>query len=402
MPKFEAPALKSQWYVPDMIEKTGRKGAAYNNGGIVTAAMRTARMAMLWAATITAGTSQCLSADRTKFRILNDAPVQAKPTTVERPQPENPAKLGWTMSWWGLPRPATAGSERLAELIQARTNGRWTLKIHYGAALSRADRNLDGLRDGRFQMAAFCDFFHPKKNPALTVLSLPFLPIADPKANRRVRDAAYLHPAVRTEFKRLGIRLYVSTYLPPFELIGRGTPPSDLTYWQGRAVRAGSGIGRALKSLGAIPVNATIAEIADGMRDGAIQAAALPLGYALTDSRIRAAATWYTSNLAAGSSECPIAISEAAYAKLPETYKQLLAALKPTIADTQIRAYPRPDGTVSTAGLRRIFLTPAEVAAYRNAAGHPVIDAWIERHRSQFDALDLVRKVFVAGGARYE
>jgi TRAP-type C4-dicarboxylate transport system substrate-binding protein len=388
-----------------MIEKTGRTGAADEKGDKVADAMRQAGRLMLCVTMAAMMSTQSLATDQPKIRILNEAPGKLDPAnrkSAATAAPAAPPELRWTMSWWGLPRPATAGSERLAELIRIKTDGRWTIKIHYGAALSRADQNLDGLREGHFQMAAFCDFFHPKKNPALTVLSLPFLPIATPQTNRRVRDAVYAHPAIQAEFGDLGVRLYVSTYLPRFELIGRGTPPSGVGYWKGRAVRAGGGIGRAMTVLGAIPVNAKLPEIADGLRDGAIQAAALPLAYALTDGTIRSAAKWYTLNLAAGSADCPIAISEAAYAKLPKDYKNLLAAVRPAVIDAQLRAYRPPDELNSHTGPQRIVLSPAEITAYRKAAGRPVIDAWIERHQTHFDALALVRTVFAAGGLSYE
>ena len=349
-----------------------------------------------------------LAAETPKIRILNQTPIASQSTTPPRQPPDSmdrPAKRAWAISWWGIPRAATAGTEHLAALISSRTGGRWTLKIHYGGALSAPDRNLDGLKAGRFQMAALCDFFHPRKTPALSVLSLPFLPIADRKTHRKIREAVHAHPAVKAEFESFGAHLFMSTYLPPFELVGRGAPPKDLEYWQGRAVRAGGGIGRAMTVLGAIPVNATMPEIADGLRDGSIQVAALPVSYALSHRGIRNNASWYTSNLAAGSAECALAISQAAYDKLPANDKKLLQSLRPAVIAAQLEAYRqrRLDGPADgNNGPRAIRFTDKQIATYRNTAGRPVINAWIERHQRRFDAAGLVQTVFSAAGLKYE
>jgi TRAP-type C4-dicarboxylate transport system substrate-binding protein len=391
-----------------MIKRDARKGATKDQGKKVAAAMHPATMLMLVAIAMTAIAAPASATDAPKVRILNAAPETPRAGTQPgstKAEEADPPKINWKMSWWGLPRAATAGSERLAALIRTETKGRWTLDIRYGAELSHANRNLDGLRAGRFQMAAFCDFFHPRKNPALTVLSLPFLPIADPETNRRVRDAVYAHPVVRAEFSDIGVRLYTSTYLPPFELVGRGDPPENLGYWQGRAIRAGGGVGRAMSVLGAIPVNATLPEIADGLRDGAIQVAALPQRYALGNEAIRHVAKWYTSNLAAGSVDCPIAISADAYASLPQAYQDLLAKVRPMVVRAQLQAWRQAGQSVQGAhakGPRKITLGPAEIAAYRKTAGRPVIEAWIEQHSDRFEARGLVRAVFAAAGDRYK
>ena len=76
-------------------------------------------------------------------------------------------KVSWNMSTWGKARAFTVGPEYIAEQLASKTDGNFTLKIHYGEALSKARENLDGIKLGAFQAAQFCNFYHPGKNPAL-------------------------------------------------------------------------------------------------------------------------------------------------------------------------------------------------------------------------------------------
>src|SRR3546814_12282983 len=61
--------------------------------------------------------------------------------------------------------------------VEEKSGGNFTIKVHYGEAISPAKENLDGLKIGAFEMASICTGYHPGKNPAMTVLDLPFLPI---------------------------------------------------------------------------------------------------------------------------------------------------------------------------------------------------------------------------------
>ena len=189
----------------------------------------------------------------------------------------NGPKLTWNYSVWGKKRAFTAGIEKLSALLAAKTGGNWMLKIHYGAALSKSRENLDGLKIGAFEGAMFCNFYHPKKNPALMALTLPFLPMASWDDNRKVRDAVYAHPAVKKEFARWNAMTYASSYLPQYELLGKGKPPVAPADWKGMTVRAGGGLGRAMKKLGATPTTSTAIEVYTGIQQGTMQAVSLPL-----------------------------------------------------------------------------------------------------------------------------
>ena len=86
---------------------------------------------------------------------------------------EAQAATEWNVSLWGKRRAFTENVEKLAELVNKKTNGDFKLKISYGG-LSKSRENLDGISIGAFEMAQFCSFYHKDKNPTITVTELPF------------------------------------------------------------------------------------------------------------------------------------------------------------------------------------------------------------------------------------
>ena len=82
----------------------------------------------------------------------------------------------WKYSLWGKRRAFTEGAETLSKRLAEETNGKFKLKIFYGGQLAKSRENWDGLKANSFEMATVCNFYHPKKNPGLMVLTLPFLP----------------------------------------------------------------------------------------------------------------------------------------------------------------------------------------------------------------------------------
>ena len=328
-------------------------------------------------------------------------PADAPAAAVEVPGPV----LRWDVSLWGKPRAGTVVADALAAAVDARTGGNWRLVLHYGEALSKARENLDGLAIGAFEAAMFCNFYHPRKNPALMVLTLPFLPLADPADNRRAREAVYAHPAVVAEAARWNARLYTSSFLPQYEFLGRGDPPLDLDGWRGLTVRAGGGLGQAMQRLGATPASSTATEVYTGVQQGTMDAAAFPFTYSHVAYRVHEVAAWFTGNFSPGTADCPLAFSADAYAALPPQYQRLLEDVREEVVAAQIQAYLEVDQEnlpMLRQTLAEIRYTDAQLAAFRAEAGRPVIEAWIAAHQESFDARGLVETVFAAVDQRYE
>ncbi len=313
-------------------------------------------------------------------------------------------KLKWDVSLWGKKRAFTAGVERLSQLVREKTGGNWNIVLHYGGALSKSRENLDGLSADAFQAAMFCNFYHPKKNPALMSLTMPFLPMSDWGNNRKIRDAVYAHPAVKKELSQWNAMTYVSSYLPQYEFLGRGKPPATLADWKGLTVRAGGGVGRAMKVLGATPTSSTATEVYTGVQQGTMDAASFPFTYSHVAYKIHEVSEWYTANLSPGTSDCPLAFSINAYNGLPAQYKKLLDDVKEDVIATQIQAYISIDKKnlpMLKAKLKEVRYSEAELDKFRAAAGKPVIEAWIKENQGKFDARGVIETIFKAVGRTY-
>ena len=314
-------------------------------------------------------------------------------------------ELNWDVSLWGKPRAGTVIADALATEVEAKTGGRWTMTLHYGEALSKARENLDGLAIGAFEAAMFCNFYHPRKNPALMALTLPFLPMRTWEDNRRIREAVYAHPAVARELARWNATVYTSSFLPQYEFVGRGNAPLELDDWRGMTVRAGGGLGQAMQRLGATPASSTATEVYTGVQQGTMDAAAFPFTYSHVSYRIHEVADWYTANMAPGTADCPLAFSTTAYQALPPPYRQLLGDIKEGVIATQVQAYVDVDRVnlpILKETLLEVRYTDEQRADFRAQAGKPVIDAWIEDNQRRFDARGLVDAIFAAVGQTYE
>jgi len=313
--------------------------------------------------------------------------------------------LTWNLSLWGKQRAFTAGAERLSALLKEKTGGKFNLVLHYGGALSKSRENLDGISIDAFEAAMFCNFYHPQKNPALMVLTMPFLPMGGWDLNRQIREAVYEHPAVKKELAQWNAMLYVSSFLPQYEFLGKGPAPMKLDDWKGLTVRAGGGIGRAMKVLGAIPTSSTATEVYTGVQQGTVNAASSPFTYSHVAYKIHEVTEWYTSNLSPGTSDCPMVFSINAYNGLPDQYKKLLEDVKEDVIKHQIQAYidiDKKNLPMLESKLKKITYSEEQLAAFRKAAGKPVIDAWIKENQGKFDAKGLVDLVFKTAGKTYQ
>lgn len=291
-------------------------------------------------------------------------------------------KVAWNVSVWGGKRAYTEGLEKLAAIASQRTGGNFTITIHYAEALSPARENLDGLKLGAFEAATFCSSYHPGKNPALTALDLPFLPLPTLDAIRAVQEAYVAHPAVVKELEQWGTRILMALPLPQYEFMGVGTPPKTLTDWRGKRVRALGGIGDAMRTLGAVPTTVPAPEVYTSLERGVVDAASFPFTYAHGAYKLHEVSKWYTVNMALGSVMCPLGVTVPAWDKLPDQYKRLLEEAKEDAYQTLKVAYAKADerwfAEWKQRGLTEIRYTDADREAFQRQGGQPVWDAWVK------------------------
>ncbi len=312
-------------------------------------------------------------------------------TTARAQMVDGPA-VTWNISHWGKPRAASAGNFALSEIVSKRTGGKFKIKVHMGEALSKARENLDGIKLGAFQMADFCNFYHHGKNPAWMVLSLPFLPLDDYRVSRPVREAMYKNPLLIADMARWNAIPYVSTMLPQYEFLGRGKPPLKMEDWKGMRVRAGGGIGDAMRVLGAVPTTVPATETYTSIERGTLDAVSLPYTDSQAAYKINEVAKWFTGNMSPGTSECGLVMNKDAYEKLPPQYQKLLMDVRDEVDTLQVKAWQDKDKInlpVFKKAMQEIDYSPEELARFQAAAGKPVWDKWIADNQSKFDAQGL-------------
>ena len=162
------------------------------------------------------------------------------------------AAIEWNVSLWGSRRAFTEHVERLAELVDEKTGGDFTLNLSYGG-LSSNRENLDGISIGAFEMAQFCAGYHGDKNPTITVLELPFLGVNTLDEEVAVSYAIYTHPATVADLGRWNATLLMPSPMPQYNIVGTGEPRDSLESFRGMRVRATGGLGKAFEAVGAVP-----------------------------------------------------------------------------------------------------------------------------------------------------
>lgn len=307
----------------------------------------------------------------------------ARAQTVDGPTVE------WKHSLWGKRRANTEGIEKVNEFIKERTGGKFSIKIGYGEVFSKGQENLDGIKVGAFESADICNFYHPGKTPAWMVMSLPFVPISNLYVARDVGDAMLKHPALIKDLEQWNAQPFYFIILPQSEFLGKGKPPKTLDDWKGLRLRAGGGLGDAMRILGAVPSTVPATEVYTAMERGTIDGAAFPHTYAHAAYQIHTVASWFTNNMNPSASGCGVAVSKAAYAKLPPQYQKLLEEAKPAAYQAMIDAYGKADAEnlpVFRKKLTEVLYSPEQLKEFQAKAGKPVWDKWIADNQAKFDA----------------
>jgi len=325
---------------------------------------------------------------QTITRNLAMASVMLGAAGVSAAEIEGP-DVFWKISMWGNPRALSVGMEDLAKRAAEATDGKFQIKIFYGGQLSQSRENLDGLKVNAFEGAAICNFYHPGKNPAWMVFSLPFLPLGDPKVDRYVRSKMMEHPAIIADMEKWNAVPYVSGLLPQYEVLGKGKPPENLEDWKGMRVRAGGGLGDAMEILGAVKQTLPAGETSTAFQRGAVDAAAFPYTYAHVAFKISEEAEWFTSNMAPGTSECGWVFNKTAYDALPPQYQDFLMGEREQVMTLTQEAYAAQDEInlpLFEQNMTKITYSEEQLAEFKEIAGKPVWDAWIEANKDDFDS----------------
>jgi len=287
--------------------------------------------------------------------ILGLGGTEAPAQTVEGP------KVHWNVSLYGKSRGSTLGFETLRDELAARTNGNFVFQLHYGETLAPAKENLDGLKIGAFEAAWGVTPYAPGKQPAVSALELPFLPMETLAAVAKVHERYYRLPEVTKEFSTWNSTYLAAVVLPHYEFMGRGKVPDQLDDWKNRRLRAPGGAGKVMEKIGAVPTSMPAPDIYSALERGLIEAVALDY-YAFVSYRINELSTWYTKGFGLYSPATQILASTPSFDALPPQYKRLLSELGPRATDKMVQELNKIDDEAEAEfkkrGMKMVTLTP--------------------------------------------
>lgn len=285
----------------------------------------------------------------------------------------------WNVSLWGKRRAFTEHVEKLAELVDEKTGGDFTLNISYGG-LSKNKENLDGISIGAFEMAQFCAGYHRDKNRAITVLELPFLGVNTLEEEVAVSNAVYDHPAVKEEMAQWNARIIMPSPMPQYNLVGTGEPRDELAEFKDMRVRATGGIGQAFSAVGGVPTSVTATEAYNAMESGVVDTVAFAQHAHLAFGTINRA-DWWTANLNPGTVNCPVVVNIDAYEALSPEHREALDSSIGEAVDHYLANYgellEKWDTVLAEKNVQKVELAESELDAFRKVAADPIREKWI-------------------------
>jgi len=294
----------------------------------------------------------------------------------------------WNVSLWGKRRAFTENVEKLAELIETKTNGDFKLNISYGG-LSKSRENLDGISFGAFEMAQFCSFYHTAKNPTITVTELPFSRDVSLARISEIYTEVFKHPSVVKDLARWNATLLMPTPLPQYNIVSKSDTLAQLSDFNGVRVRGPGGIMGVLGKLGAVKTGVPFSEVRQSMDSGVIDAASFA-PHAHLATKTYKVGKWATTNLNLGSANCPVVVNtDSLNALKPAHKKALLGSIDEALAfyvdNYDNNTTGKYQAAIKEEGLQMVTFSGKQNAEL-NKLAESVRQEWIKKYNKDFDA----------------
>ncbi len=312
---------------------------------------------------------------------------------------ETQAATEWNVSLWGKRRAFTENVEKLAELVEQKSNGDFKLNISYGG-LSKSRENLDGIAIGAFEMAQFCSFYHSDKNPTITVTELPFSKEVSLARVSEIYQKVYQHPIVIKDLARWNATLLMPTPMPQYNIVSKSTGLKTLEDFNGLRVRGPGGIMGVLNKLGAIKTSVPFSEVRQSMDSGVIDAASFA-PHAHLATKTYKVGKWATTNLNLGSANCPVVVNSDALNALSKEHREALLGSVDEALEYYVKNYNdntigKYEQALSDESLTKVTFTPEQTEKLNQLAAS-VREDWIAKYQDQFEAqtlFDFTAKLF--------
>lgn len=300
------------------------------------------------------------------------------------------AQTTWNVSLWGKKRAFTENVEKLAQLVEQKTNGDFKLNISYGG-LSKAKENLDGISIGAFEMAQFCSFYHNGKNPTITVTELPFSKDKSLGEIAKIYQNIFKHPIVKKDLARWNATLLMPTPMPQYNIVSKSDDLKSLNDFDGLRVRGPGGIMGVLGKLGAVKTGVPFSEVRQAMNSGVIDGASFaPHAHLATKSY--KVGKWATTNLNLGSANCPVVVNTDALESLSSTNRDALLSSVDEALEYYVENYEKVtkkyNDELAASGLKLVTFTPQQTKKL-NELAQSVNDAWVKKYSKKFKSQEL-------------
>jgi len=229
-------------------------------------------------------------------------------------------KIVWNVSLWGGPRTSTSQVHAWAEKMEQNTNGRWKIKLHYGAVLAPPKEQLDGLKAGLFQGCCIFTQLHPGKLPLHTVSDLPFISPDKFINSTQLLMELWKHPALKTELLKWNAVPLLPHANPPYVIMSN-KPIRKVADFNGLRIRVGGEFGSLLKQFGAVPAIVPAPSIYESLQRGVVDAVASVWTAGIADYKQHEVTKYAIPSLSLGTNFFYFLANKDAWDALPQEFR---------------------------------------------------------------------------------
>ena len=289
-------------------------------------------------------------------------------------------KVNWDLNAHGNSRALTRGIEAMSKYVSEQSGGNFTIKIHYGGALGKPQDNIDSIKLGAFEMGLWSSAWSPAKAPALSALTLPFLPLENIDEVARVHQSFLKHPVLVEEAAKWG-DIYLTTQLiPESSVMAKGVTPKTLDDLKGLRIRIIGNGARVAELLGATPVSIPGFETYPSMQRGTMDGVSFP-SYGYSAFKVDELSDWYSDDIKFGRLVTVSLVSKQAFEELPAQYQQLLADSISVAQDALKNAYGGIEEVNfpkwKEMGIERVSFDPVAIKKMETENSESIYADWI-------------------------
>lgn len=290
-------------------------------------------------------------------------------------------KVDWDLNAHGGSRALTRGIEAMSSYVSEQTGGNFSIEIHYGGALGKPQDNIDSIKLGAFEMGLWCSCWSPAKAPALSALTLPFLPLESADEVARVHQSYLGHPVLVEEASKWGAIYLTTQIIPESTIMGKGNAPSSLEDLKGMRIRGIGNGAKVVDLLGATRVSMASPETYQAMQRGMLDGVSFPI-YGYSAFKIDELSDWYSDDIKFGRLVTVSLVNKNAFDELPEQYQQVLldavpvaqSALKEAYGNMEELNFPKWEEM----GIQRVRFDAESVAAMETENAASFYADWVE------------------------